>query len=65
MEGGLEEGQRGGKLWQGRGRTEKAKGLRGTSKAGWIGFGNEGIRRLGREKGKVKDGARFLTWVTG
>lgn len=64
MEGGSGEGERGGKQWQGGGRAEKAKGLRGTSKAGWIGFGNEGIGCMSREKGKVTDDARFLTWVT-
>ena len=40
----------------------KAYGLRGTSKAGWIGFGNEGIRFSGWEKRNVKAGPWFLSF---
>ena len=64
LEGASEEGERGGKQRQGGSRAVKAYGLRGTSKAGWIGFGNKGIRVSGWEKWNVKDGPWFLTWVT-
>ena len=64
LEGASEEGKRGGEQRQGGSRAVKAYGLRGTSKAGWIGFVNEGIRFSGWEKRNVKAGPWFLTWAT-